>query len=393
MKIGIFGGTFDPPHLGHELFLKTFINRYKPDKTFVVPTRIPPHKACESTSAERRLKMARIAFGDYAEISDCEIRRRGKSYTSDTLAYFKKRFPEADLYFLVGSDMLLTMDSWHEPEKIFSLAAIVSSPRENDEKLLAAMKEKAAALKENYGAKIEIMELSPVEVSSTAIRGGAEGVSEKIAAYIEKNGLYKESEQIKAIKKELSSSLSARRYYHSLGVMNTAGELAARYGADVEKARLAGLIHDCTKEYTREEHMAVIKRENIIIPDDEIGVDKLLHSHTGAAEARRRFGIEDEEILDAIRCHTAGKANMTLFEKILFIADFIDPSREYRGVENLRKTAFRDIDAAMLECTSYSVKDLAARRKTIALNTVYAYNEAAALMAKKKAERSERSKK
>lgn len=375
MKIAIYGGTFDPPHLGHELFIKEFIKLYRPDKIFVIPTKIPPHKACETTGAADRVQMARLAFKGIAEVSDCEIKRKGKSYTVDTLEYFKKRYPDSEIYMIIGSDMLLTFDEWRCPRRILELATVVAAPRIESEELVNEMREKVRSITERMGGKIEIMPITPREISSTEIREGAENaVSPAVAKYISKRGLYKESEKIKEIKEVLSKRLSYKRYYHSLGVMNTAAELAARYGNDIERAKLAGILHDCTKEYPLEKQYEIIERYGVEIPEDEITVEKLLHSRTGAVMAKEEFGVTDKEVLSAISCHTAGKENMTEFEKILFLADFIDPSRDYRGVEAIRKKAFKDLDEAILDCTSFTVKDLAKRGKTIALNTVLCYN-------------------
>lgn len=377
MKIAIYGGTFDPPHLGHELFIKAFIEKYLPDKMIVIPTKIPPHKACETTGAADRLAMARLAFKGIAEVSDCEIRRKGKSYTVDTLELFKRKYPDADIFFIIGSDMLLTFDEWRCPRRILELATVVAAPRRKSAELVEEMRKKAKSITEALGGKIEIIPLSPKEISSTEIREGAESaVSPAVLEYIEKKGLYNESAEIKKVKEVLSKRLSYKRYYHSLGVMNTAAELAARYGEDVERARLAGILHDCTKEYPAATHYEIIERYKVDVPKDELGVEKLLHSKTGAVMAKEEFGVTDKEILSAISCHTAGKENMTTFEKILFLADFIDPSRDYRGVEAIRKKAFRDLDEAIVDCTSFTVKDLAKRKKTIALNTLLCYNSA-----------------
>ncbi len=385
MKIGIFGGTFDPPHKGHELFLKSFITEYRPDKMLVIPTKIPPHKACETTSAEHRLKMAKLAFKGIAEIEDCELKRHGQSYTADTLSYLKKKYPNDELYFIIGSDMLFTFKNWYKPELISSLATVVAAPRINDAALVSQMEQTAKEYEKKFGGKFEIFKMAPLEISSTGVREGKTlEISESVLRYIKENGLYEESEEIKRIKEILSRRLSPKRYYHSLGVMNTAGELARIYGEDVERAKIAGLVHDCTKELKINEHLEIVEKYGIKIPEAEKNIEKLYHSKTGAVMARILFGIEDEEILKAIECHTAGKAKMTRFEKILFLADFIDPSRTYKGVSAIRKKAFKNLEEAIMECVSFTVIDLAKRGKSIAPNTFETYNDIVSELEKQK---------
>ena len=135
MKIGIFGGTFDPPHIGHINAFRAFLEQFDFDKVFVIPVYLPPHKSLKSSvSAGDRLNMSRLAFKSLSskvEISDLEIKREGKSYTADTIKHFKEEGYD-DIYFLCGTDMLLTLDMWYKPDYIFSNAKIVFARRENE---------------------------------------------------------------------------------------------------------------------------------------------------------------------------------------------------------------------------------------------------------------------
>ena len=136
MKIGIYGGTFNPPHLGHLTAAAAVIATLKLDKLLLIPASIPPHKdlPAGSATAEQRLEMTRMAgeqlgLGSKVETLDMEVRRAGKSFTSDTLAELKAQFPEDELWLLMGTDMFLSFETWHEPEKIASLAGIAAFGR------------------------------------------------------------------------------------------------------------------------------------------------------------------------------------------------------------------------------------------------------------------------
>lgn len=136
------------------------------------------------------------------------------------------------------------------------------------------------------------------------------------------------------------SYLKAKRIPHVLGTEQTAKALAEKYGADVEKARFAALLHDSTKRLSMEEQLAMCEHYHIELDELEKKALKLLHAKTGAALARDVFGTDDE-IYNAILWHTTGKANMTLLEKVIYLADYIEPNRDFDGVEDLRKVVWR----------------------------------------------------
>lgn len=153
---------------------------------------------------------------------------------------------------------------------------------------------------------------------------------------------------IEVLKEELKKEISEPRYYHSICVMNMSELLAKKYKADVEKAKLIGLMHDIAKEMTKNEKLNYVKQNNIECSIIEEKIVEILHGKIAADICKKRFGF-DEEMCTAIKYHTTGKENMTLLEKILFIADKIDESRKYDGVEELRKLAFENIDKAILK--------------------------------------------
>ena len=174
----------------------------------------------------------------------------------------------------------------------------------------------------------------------------------------------------------LAQALSERRYHHSLGVAEMAVKLAKHYGADEEKAFLAGLVHDCAKEIPTEEAVKLLQETYRIMPDTmSLQMPRLLHGVLGACIAQSRFGIYDPEILDAIRYHTTGKAKMSLLSKIVYIADYIEPNRAYRDVETLREMTFQNLEDAMLFAVDFTVRDLVDKGRTIHPDTVHLRND------------------
>lgn len=170
--------------------------------------------------------------------------------------------------------------------------------------------------------------------------------------------------------------LDDKRYNHSLCVARAAKELAHACGADERKAETAGILHDIMKQLPPEEQLKLMSRFGIILTDVERSAPKLWHAMLGTEYVRRELGVTDREILDAIRYHTTGRENMTLLDKVLFIADFISDDRDYPGVETMRAAAAKRLDEAIIEGMAFTIKDLAAAFKPIHPDTIAAYNRA-----------------
>ena len=198
-KIGIYGGTFNPPHIAHVRACEAFYNAVKPDLLLVIPDFLPPHKEIEcDATAEERLEMTRLAFESVrgARVSDMEIVRGGRSYTAITLSELSS--PDRELYFLCGTDMFLTLDSWYKPEVIFSLATICYVRRENDKENDKRISELTEYYKKRYNAKIISVSVDVTELSSSELRqkikSGTDAnglLPENVNNYIQKRGLYK----------------------------------------------------------------------------------------------------------------------------------------------------------------------------------------------------------
>lgn len=176
------------------------------------------------------------------------------------------------------------------------------------------------------------------------------------------------SEKIRKIRKSLKKDLSKSRFEHTLGVEFTSAALAMCYGVDIQKAKLAGLLHDCAKmeHLNGEDMVALCKKYKIEISEIEEKNPYLLHSKLGAYLCRKKYDISDKEVISAIRFHTTGRPDMTRLEKIVFVADYIEPQRDVApNLEMIRKTAFSDIDRAVFMITRDTLSYLESKENRI----------------------------
>lgn len=167
------------------------------------------------------------------------------------------------------------------------------------------------------------------------------------------------SEHLRRLRKEMEKAQDARRFEHTLGVEFTAAALAMRYGAPVRSAQLAGLLHDCAKCLTDQKRVAICRKNHIPMTELELANPFLLHAKAGAHLAEKKYGVEDQDILNAIRNHTTGRPGMSLLEKIIFIADYMEPGRKHApDLEEVRRLAFEDIDRALVKILSDTLEYL-----------------------------------
>lgn len=172
----------------------------------------------------------------------------------------------------------------------------------------------------------------------------------------------------------LKENLNKQRFEHSLRVMDTAVELAKLYNIDEEKARLAGLVHDCAKNLGSEEMISIIERNNADVDDIYIKSPALAHGLVGAIIAKTDMGIEDEDVLNAIIYHTTGREAMSTLEKVIYIADYIEPMRNFEGVQKLRELAYENLDEALLLSFNETIKYVIFREQLLHMNTIKARN-------------------
>lgn len=387
MKIGIYGGTFNPIHTGHMAAAKFAMEYLKLDFLYLIPAGLPPHKALaeDTPAAEHRMNMTRLAAGAIsknAKALDIELCRTGKSYTVDTLREIHRLHPEDELYFLMGTDMFLTFQKWYKPDEIAQLCTICAFGRSeaDTEELFSVQREYLA---KTLGANVITIVLPKiVEISSTELReklkngDGRKFLHPAVYGYILREGLYGTDRDLRNLSLDelrcaALSMLKPSRVPHVLGTEETAAKLALRWGIDEETARRAALLHDCTKILNREQHLALCRQYTIELDKIELREEKLLHAKTGAAVASEIFGAGDD-IRQAISYHTTGKADMTTLEKIIYLADYIEPTRSFCDLTKLRRLAMEDLDRAMLLSFTMSVDELIRKGGVVHPNSIQA---------------------
>lgn len=343
MKTLVFGGSFDPPHKGHSALLKAAIKRIRPDQVVIVPAFQAPLKGTPSASAAERLALAKLAFGKRGTIDACEVRAGRKVYTVETLARIKKKDPRGELHFVVGSDSAESFSRWKDPARLRALASWWTARRPGGHKPPACF----------HLVTGKMPDASSTEARRRLALGEPVGelLAPKVEAFIRRKGLY----GTKTLAK-LSRSLKPGRFEHTLCVARLADELAARHGLDRERARLAGLLHDCGRALRADELPAYARRRRLKIPG-RAGIlahnPTLLHAFVGEDKARREFGVADAQVLASIRNHTLGRPGMSPLERALYVADFSSEDRGYREARQVRALARRDLAAAFRKTVAF----------------------------------------
>ena len=358
-RIGIYGGTFNPPHIGHLRGAAQAITALGLSKLILIPDRIAPHKQIPSGSPtpEQRLEMLQIAASHYEkmEVSDIELRREGPSYSYITVQQIHEAYPDAKLFLLMGTDMFTSFLTWRNPEEIMKHAslAVMSRGDRGEAEAIEAQKKTIEAM----GYEAEVVEKHVTAISSTqlrrllAFRCAGEFLPEGVLDYIREKRLYDtraswKNLPMEDLEKVVISLLNPNRVNHVLGCRDTAVDLARRWGADETDAARAGILHDITKAIDGPLQLTLCDAYGKILSDFSRKYPKTLHALTGSLVAQRIFG-ENEEVVSAIEWHTTGKADMTLLQKIIYVADYMEPNRNFPGVESLRALAYTDMDAAL----------------------------------------------
>lgn len=369
MVIALYGGSFNPPHLGHIDAARVSLQALEADKLVLIPASVPPHKslAKHSPSAPERLELTKLAAAEIsgAEVCDYEIEReKNPSYTARTAEYFKSEYPDARIFLLIGTDMLLTFEKWFEFEQILALVELAVFPRDIGD--LEPIERFAKYMRERYGARITVIQKCALPMSSSDIRKllperqGREMLSEGVYAHIVKKRFYGAKPEFQWLRSQAIGLLNPNRVAHVLGCEQEAVSLAERWGEDPEDAAEAAILHDITKKLEQSEQLILCEKYDIIIDAIEKESSKLLHAKTGAMLAEDRFGASDR-VRDAIYWHTTARPGMTLLEKIIYMADYIEPNRDFEGVDKLRQLAYADLDEAMILGLEMSIEDVCSK--------------------------------
>ena len=376
-RIGIFGGTFNPPHIGHMRAAEFAMAHLNLSRLLMIPTGISPHKqVAPGASSRQRLEMLKLCIDGMpgVEASDLELRREGKSYTADTIDELRRVYPRDELVLLMGTDMFLSFDHWYCPEKIIREAVLGvfyrGNPRERE--AVEAQKQKLEAM----GARVELVENPVTEISSSDLRRmlmlhcADPFLCPQTADYIRRKNLYGVGRDLRnlpmdQLEEAVVSLLKPSRVRHVLGVAKMAGELAEAYGADGTDAQRAGLLHDVTKALDGPLQLTFCQQYGIVLNKFSTENPKTLHALTGSIAARERFG-ENEAVCTAIRWHTTGRAEMGLLEKIVYLADYAEENRDFPGVEKLREAVWRDLDEGMHLGLEMTLEQLRGQQRQIA---------------------------
>ena len=396
MKVLLYGGTFDPPHNGHINNLRAALALIRPDIAVVMPAGTPPHKAASATPAADRLAMCACfaALSPAVRLSDWEIRQGGPSYTVHTLEMLRAQYPGAELYLAVGSDMLLDFTKWLRWQDILRMAALVVESRRLGEE--AALHAAAQQLRAQGGrvlfARAESYPCASSDLRSGKIRarrGGSSCRRKRCASSSSgactppipsRKGPAMTCEQAKQLVKP---RLGHKRWTHTKNVKTMAVQLAKRWGADPEKAALAALLHDSAKELPREALLQIFADNAIIAENAPARPAAIWHGIAAAILAQTQWGVTDPEVLLAIRCHTTGKPDMSLLDKILYLADMTSAERDWPGVEELRALQMQDLDAALCQALKQSIDFVQEKGGTLDPESVAAYEYQKARLARR----------
>lgn len=344
-KVGVLGGTFDPIHQGHLHLARQALELAGLDRVVILPMARPAHRETEAP-ADMRYAMCRLTLEGQERISLSQAGMQPSvRYTADTMPLLAKEFPGARFYLILGADKLPSLPYWRDADKLFAQCEFLCFPRSGVATEEAMDKARAA------GARVQLLPVECSPYSSTMIRAAtaqyedAPGVDKKVLCYMAENGLYQPD-----FLPKLKGMMNPRRFRHTLGVRKEAVRLAALHGLSIQKAAVAGVLHDCAKGMPVSV-MAQIAQEYRLVKDKQMmDSGAMLHGPVGAHIAKYRFGIRDGDILQAIRNHTIGRPGMSDLELCIFVADATEENREdYDGLNAIRRLAEHSLAAAALK--------------------------------------------
>lgn len=351
-RILLFGGTFDPIHKTHLQLVQQAMQQYDISHAFLIPAFQSPHKQGNGISQiADRLQMLRLAIDEtclkHVSISDYECNQKSVSYTIETVNFFKKQFPNSELFLLIGADHVLDFDQWKNPNEIAAKTQIIYAPRTNYDLSVAQ------SIIDKY--HMLPLKVAISQVSSSYIRNfpNCSDLLPTVLDYIIHHGLYLDF---------WFQHLSTKRFQHSLRTAQMAQMIARENNLSslINSAYVAGLFHDFAKEIDQSVMLEIASQHHIV----NFAHSKTLHGPVGAVILREQYGFRDEEILSAIHYHTEPFLNdhkPTLLDKIIYCADKIEVDRKkvfqdpnyYLEIQQL---CFRDLEAGFLKIYELSNK-------------------------------------
>lgn len=358
MRYGIFGGSFDPPHKEHKAICEQVKSELGLDNIVLVPCGNAPHKK-DLTPFNDRVKMLEILFKDSGYIIDnIESELEGLTNTARILPLLKQKYE--DIVFIIGGDSMIAMDSWIDPITVMTTCSVAVVSREE---LSAELMNEVTKYRQ-LGADIQLINYVGKQCSSTSardlVRLGCPNpyITDEVCAYIKEARLYSEYDHFVD---EVRTLLDDKRFKHTQGVVLMALKLNEQLKLPYENVFLASLLHDVCKNSFDFEKKG--RR-----------VDPWEHAFTGAEYAKTKLGITNEDIINAIRYHTTGRANMSKLEKLVYLADIIEESRDFPGVDRLRQMSLESFEKGFKETLRRQMQYLEARAREIYYLTLECYN-------------------
>ncbi len=347
----MFGGSFDPPHPIHIRMLKKAIELVKPNKIIVVPTYISPFKKNHLFSYTDRksmlrnlLKKMRLNF----TISDFEYKRKRKTYTWMLINHLKRKYPNCNIYFLIGSDNIEKINEWKRSDYLIKNLTFVVAERDGYPlKKSAYQKLKILKIKERF------TNLSSTQIRDEIFLGNLKNLAPQTKAYIEKKL------RIKKLLNTVKKLMTPSRWNHTMQTIKLSTKLAWIYGADTKKAFLAALFHDCAKDLDIETQIKLAIKSKMKIKrfDDIIKhAPQIIHQWASVAIVRDKFKIHDKDILSSISKHATGSRKMSLLDMIVYVSDIASPDRDFKEASEIRKEAFKNIKKAFEKAKKIKLK-------------------------------------
>lgn len=388
-RIGIMGGTFDPPHRGHLACAEAARQALALDRVLFVPCGVPSFKRDTVTaSAEDRLAMTRLGTQGIPAFSvdAMETQRDGVAYTVDTLERLRKRYPEdTELLFILGADAARSLPRWNRADRLAHLARFAVVARAGE-----ALSEEEREMLEEAGFAVETVDADTPAISSHEVRERVRAgepiedlVPKEVERYIMEHGLYGSDVSEEALSEEfyeareaeLATRVGKKRFEHSKGVAQTAMELARVYGIDERQARLAGILHDWDKAYDDPAVLARIEELGMDVDPELLEMPRLLHGYTAAAALRRDCPCIPEGVLQAVHNHTIADEDMSDLDMIVYVADALEPHRKGARTEELRAMIGRaTLRELFLDTYAHLLATMLDRRKRIYSRTVSIWN-------------------
>ena len=378
-NIGVFIQVFNPIHDGHMLLMNELKVKLGLDKILLVLSNVSRNKYEQLGLIEDRLNMCRLAIKNCERFeiynSKKDLKDAGRIF--NILQKIKNKFYFDGLYLIIEYGLMVSLDMCYAYGSIFDFVSIILIVFSEEEYLSAAKKIK------KFGKNVIIIKFEMSNISSEYARiRFAQGLSCyrylncDVEKYILKNCVYSQKGALfRECFDAVRNRLSVKRFTHCQMVAKAAKRLAKIYHEDEKKAEIAGILHDIVKEKDKKSLLKIIQGEGTMLSPVEKSSPKIWHAMAGAIYCKKWLGIENEQILNAIRYHTTARKNMTTFEKIIYIADCISDDRKYREVDFERKLAKRDLDMALLFHLKLSIKLLCEKNCPIHPATLDCYNQ------------------